>query len=144
MVEAASPAVLKEIAGPVLKAGANLVVLSIGAAVLGMILNNSIQHWLAPPTGGHPHDAALWEIPWQGWVTLLVVLVGVAIGYLMYRGEISFEQPHTTNPIVYIGRNDLLADKFEGKRLNSPNDLVYSSDGTLFFTDPPLDRKSVV
>jgi len=98
-----------------------LVVLSIGAAVLGMILNNSIQHWLAPPTGGHPHDAALWEIPWQGWVTLLVVLVGVAIGYLMYRGEISFEQPHTTNPIVYIGRNDLLADKF--------NDAVFVRGG---------------
>ncbi len=32
----------------------------------------------------------------------------------------------------------VLADKFEGKRLNSPNDLVYRSDGTLFFTDPPF------
>ncbi|HBY58717.1 MAG TPA: hypothetical protein DEH78_02770 [Solibacterales bacterium] len=29
-----------------------------------------------------------------------------------------------------------LADRFEGKRLNSPNDLVYRSDGALFFTDP--------
>ncbi len=28
-------------------------------------------------------------------------------------------------------------DKFEGKRLNSPNDLVYKSDGSLYFTDPP-------
>jgi len=27
---------------------------------------------------------------------------------------------------------------FEGKRLNSPNDLVHRSDGTLFFTDPPF------
>jgi len=32
----------------------------------------------------------------------------------------------------------VLADRFEGKRLNSPNDLVYRSDGTLFFTDPPF------
>jgi gluconolactonase len=32
----------------------------------------------------------------------------------------------------------VLADAFEGKRLNSPNDLVYRSDGTLFFTDPPF------
>ena len=32
----------------------------------------------------------------------------------------------------------VLADKFEGKRLNSPNDLVYRSDGTLYFTDPPF------
>jgi gluconolactonase len=30
-----------------------------------------------------------------------------------------------------------LVDRFEGKRLNSPNDLVYRSDGSLYFTDPP-------
>ena len=36
------------------------------------------------------------------------------------------------------GKETILADKFEGKRLNSPNDLVYRSDGTLFFTDPPF------
>ena len=32
----------------------------------------------------------------------------------------------------------MLADRFEGRRLNSPNDLVYRSDGTLYFTDPPF------
>ncbi len=32
----------------------------------------------------------------------------------------------------------MLADRFDGKRLNSPNDLVYRSDDTLFFTDPPF------
>ncbi len=30
-----------------------------------------------------------------------------------------------------------LADKYDGKRLNSPNDLVYDSKGVLYFTDPP-------
>ncbi len=30
-----------------------------------------------------------------------------------------------------------LVDNFEGKRLNSPNDLVVKSDGTIWFTDPP-------
>ncbi|HQX80824.1 MAG TPA: SMP-30/gluconolactonase/LRE family protein [Vicinamibacterales bacterium] len=35
------------------------------------------------------------------------------------------------------GRLTILADRFEGKRLNSPNDLVYRSDGSLYFTDPP-------
>lgn len=30
-----------------------------------------------------------------------------------------------------------LVDRFEGKRLNSPNDAVYHSDGSLLFTDPP-------
>lgn len=29
-----------------------------------------------------------------------------------------------------------LADRFEGKRFNSPNDLVVSSDGAIWFTDP--------
>jgi gluconolactonase len=31
----------------------------------------------------------------------------------------------------------VLADKFEGKRFNSPNDVVVKSDGTIWFTDPP-------
>lgn len=30
-----------------------------------------------------------------------------------------------------------LVDKYEGKRLNSPNDLTYHSNGDLYFTDPP-------
>jgi gluconolactonase len=30
-----------------------------------------------------------------------------------------------------------VVDRFEGKRLNSPNDFVVAADGTLFFTDPP-------
>lgn len=36
------------------------------------------------------------------------------------------------------GAQTVLANSYEGKRLNSPNDLVYRSDGTLFFTDPPF------
>jgi gluconolactonase len=31
----------------------------------------------------------------------------------------------------------VLADSYQGKKLNSPNDLVYRSDGSLYFTDPP-------
>jgi gluconolactonase len=30
-----------------------------------------------------------------------------------------------------------LANRYQGKRLNSPNDLVYKSNGDLYFTDPP-------
>jgi gluconolactonase len=41
------------------------------------------------------------------------------------------------------GDTTVLADRYEGKRLNSPNDLVYRSDGTLFFTDPPFGLPGV-
>ncbi len=36
------------------------------------------------------------------------------------------------------GDTTVLADRYQGRRLNSPNDLVYRSDGTLYFTDPPF------
>ena len=35
------------------------------------------------------------------------------------------------------GKRTVLADKYQGKRLNSPNDAVYKSNGDLYFTDPP-------
>jgi gluconolactonase len=35
------------------------------------------------------------------------------------------------------GKRTILASRYEGKRLNSPNDLVFKSDGSLYFTDPP-------
>jgi len=35
------------------------------------------------------------------------------------------------------GRIVTIADKYQGKRFNSPNDLVYHSNGDLYFTDPP-------
>jgi gluconolactonase len=41
------------------------------------------------------------------------------------------------------GNVTVMADRFEGRRLNSPNDLVYRSDGTLFFTDPPFGLPAV-
>lgn len=36
----------------------------------------------------------------------------------------------------YDGRVTVIADSFEGKRLNSPNDVVVKSDGSVWFTDP--------
>ena len=36
------------------------------------------------------------------------------------------------------GALTVLADRYQGRRLNSPNDLVYRSDGALYFTDPPF------
>jgi gluconolactonase len=41
------------------------------------------------------------------------------------------------------GQLTVLADRHDGKRLNSPNDLVYRSDGALYFTDPPFGLPKV-
>src|SRR5437764_11335058 len=56
------------------------------------------------------------------------------------QGRLTVNQ-HGNRRVVRLesdGKLVVLADKFEGKRLNSPNDLVYRSDGTLYFTDPPF------
>jgi gluconolactonase len=42
----------------------------------------------------------------------------------------------------YDGRITVLMDSFEGKRLNSPNDVVVKSDGSIWFTDPPFGLMS--
>ena len=36
----------------------------------------------------------------------------------------------------FDGRISVLADRYQGKRLNSPNDVVVKSDGSIWFTDP--------
>jgi gluconolactonase len=46
---------------------------------------------------------------------------------------------HLTRRITrteYDGRITVLADRFDGKRLNSPNDIVCAKDGAIWFTDP--------
>src|SRR5258707_733216 len=37
------------------------------------------------------------------------------------------------------GKYKVLADRYEGKRLNSPNDVIVGPDGAIYFTDPTLD-----
>ena len=40
------------------------------------------------------------------------------------------------------GQITVLADSYEGKKLNSPNDVVYRSDGSAYFTDPPYGLRT--
>ncbi len=56
------------------------------------------------------------------------------------QGRLTIDE-HGRRRVVRLepdGRETVLADRFEGRRLNSPNDLVYRSDGSLYFTDPPF------
>ena len=41
--------------------------------------------------------------------------------------------------VLQDGSYRVLADKYNGKRFNSPNDIVLGPDGALYFTDPTLD-----
>ena len=59
--------------------------------------------------------------------------------YVDLEGRLVSAQ-HLTHGITrteHDGTVQMLVDRYEGKRLNSPNDLVVKSDGTIWFTDPP-------
>jgi gluconolactonase len=61
------------------------------------------------------------------------------------QGRLTINE-HGNRRITRLEKNGdltVLADRYEGKRLNSPNDLVYKSDGTLYFTDPPFGLPKV-
>ncbi|MEP1610786.1 MAG: isochorismatase family protein [Roseobacter sp.] len=50
---------------------------------------------------------------------------------------------HSTSSVVRIrrdGTREVLCSHFEGKELNSPNDIVIGNDGSIYFTDPPYGR----
>jgi gluconolactonase len=56
------------------------------------------------------------------------------------EGRLTVDE-HGNRRVTRLEKNGVLtvlADRYEGKRLNSPNDLVYKSDGSLYFTDPPF------
>ena len=53
---------------------------------------------------------------------------------------------HATSSLVRLspdGRREVLASHFEGKELNSPNDVCVRSDGSIYFTDPWFGRMPV-
>jgi gluconolactonase len=52
---------------------------------------------------------------------------------------------HATSSLVRErdGRRDILASHFEGKELNSPNDVCVRSDGSIYFSDPWYGRMPV-
>jgi len=53
---------------------------------------------------------------------------------------------HGSRDVIRVnphGDTTTMAYGFEGRRFNSPNDLVYRSDGTLYFTDPPFGLPGV-
>ena len=61
------------------------------------------------------------------------------------KGRLTINQ-HGNRRVIRVeprGNITVLADRYDGQRLNSPNDLVYRSDGALYFTDPPFGLPNV-
>jgi gluconolactonase len=62
-------------------------------------------------------------------------------GLLAERGGTVLMAQHFNRQIVRVGTDlttTVVVNRFEGKRLNSPNDLVYGPGGAVYFTDPPF------
>ena len=51
---------------------------------------------------------------------------------------VSCEHGRRVTRTEYDGSITVLADSFNGRKLNAPNDLVVKSDGSIWFTDPPF------
>jgi gluconolactonase len=71
---------------------------------------------------------------------LTTFAIGHSNGLTLDRQGRVLAAEHGGRRVVRIandGTRAVLADKFEGKRLNSPNDLAVKSNGDIYFTDPP-------
>jgi len=61
------------------------------------------------------------------------------------EGRLTIDE-HGNRRVTRLEKNGaltILAERYDNKRLNSPNDLVYKSDGSLYFTDPPFGLPKV-
>ena len=112
-----------------------------GALLFSSPNTNTIYRWA-------PHGAVTVFRPKSGYT-------GTDIGRYVQPGSngLTFDPvgrlticQHGNRRIIRVephGNITVLAESYAGKRLNSPNDLVYASDGTLYFTDPPFGLPGV-
>jgi gluconolactonase len=71
-----------------------------------------------------------------------VTALGDPDGNTFDRGHRLIDCASVLRAIIEVtpdGKYKVLADRYEGKRLNSPNDVIVGPDGALYFTDPTLD-----
>jgi gluconolactonase len=104
--------------------------------------------WLEGPVWFADHQSLLFsDLPndrimrWteQGGVCVFRQTAGFANGHTRDRQGRLIGCSHQHRCIVRTeldGSNTVLVDRFEGKRLNSPNDVVCARDGAIWFTDP--------
>lgn len=95
-----------------------------GALLFSDIPNKRIARWRRLPEGPE----------------LTTFTTGMSNGLTLDRQGRVLAAEHDGRRVTRIaddGTRTVLAERFQGKRLNSPNDIVVKSDGTIYFTDPP-------
>ena len=102
-----------------------LVLLAIGSLIGGMVLNGWIGSWLTA-IGGEAYDHASWlpHFTLIGWITLLVVALGVFIGWWVFRQPVAAETPDKVNIMATIGRNELYGNQFNNGLFVKPASLL--------------------
>jgi gluconolactonase len=85
-----------------------------------------------------PNGKVLKWVPGQGLVTLSDNGNGTAGNALDAQGRLYSCETHARRIIRQDkkGRIEVLADKWQGKRFNAPNDVVVRKEGDVYFTDP--------
>jgi gluconolactonase len=71
---------------------------------------------------------------------LTTYATGMSNGLTLDRQGRVIAAEHDGRRVTRVGNDGtrtVLAEQFQGKRLNSPNDIVVKSDGSIYFTDPP-------
>src|SRR5919198_3366609 len=95
-----------------------------GALLFSDIPNNRIARWRRLPEGPE----------------LTTFATGMSNGLTLDRQGRVLAAEHYGRRVTRVaddGTRTVLAEHFQGKRLNSPNDIVVKSDGSIYFTDPP-------
>lgn len=98
-----------------------LAVLAILSVIGGLLMNRWIQGWLAPAIGNEVHETGLFVLTPVGGATLLVVALGVALGWWMYRKDVPDTAPMNVSWVTEAGRNDLYGDVI--------NEVAFTSTG---------------
>jgi gluconolactonase len=107
-----------------------------------------------------PNDAQMRWVPDDGHVSVLRKPASFSNGNTFDREWRQISCEHATRRVTRYEANGeitVLAEKFEGKPLNAPNDVVVAPDGAIWFTDPgygalfeyegkkqPLEQKEAV
>ena len=95
-----------------------------GALLFSDIPNKRIVRWRRLPEGPE----------------LTTYATGMSNGLTLDRQGRVLAAEHDGRRVTRVaddGTRTVLAERFQGKRLNSPNDIVVKSDGSIYFTDPP-------